>query len=326
MRRRDFIKGVAGSAFTWPIATRAQQPGMPIVGFLSARSQKDSMNLAPAFRAGLGEIGYNEGQNVTIEYRWAEGHYDRLPEFAGELLAHRVAAIVASSSAGALAAKAATSAIPIVFLTGEDPVQLGLVSTLNRPTGNVTGVTVLTNTLAPTQLQLLREVVPTATLIGFLANPMNPITETDVREVKSAASATRQQILVVNARNDGELETAFTALVQQHAGALLVMSDPFLLSRPQKIAALAARNALPVMHQFREFPAAGGLMSYGTDIADGYRQLGIYAGKILKGTKPADLPVQQSVKVELVVNVKTANALGITFPEAILQRADEVIE
>ena len=287
---------------------------------------KDSMNLAPAFRAGLGEIGYNEGQNVTIEYRWAEGHYDRLPEFAGELLAHRVAAIVASSSVGALAAKAATSAIPIVFLTGEDPVQLGLVSTLNRPTGNVTGVTVLTNTLAPKQLQLLREVVPTATLIGFLANPTNPITETDVREVKSAASATRQQILVVNARNDGELETAFTALVQQHAGALLVMSDPFLLSRPQKIAALAARNALPVMHQFREFPAAGGLMSYGTDIADGYRQLGIYAGKILKGTKPADLPVQQSVKVELVVNVKTANALGITFPEAILPRADEVIE
>jgi putative tryptophan/tyrosine transport system substrate-binding protein len=211
-------------------------------------------------------------------------------------------------------------------LTGEDPVQLGLVSTLNRPTGNVTGVTVLTNTLAPKQLQLLREVVPTATLIGFLANPMNPITETDVREVKSAASATRQQILVVNARNDGELETAFTALVQQHAGALLVMSDPFLLSRPQKIAALAARNALPVMHQFREFPAAGGLMSYGTDIGDGYRQLGIYAGKILKGTKPADPPVQQSVKVELVVNVKTANALGITFPEAILQRADEVIE
>ena len=287
---------------------------------------KDSMNLAPAFRAGLGEIGYNEGQNVTIEYRWAEGHYDRLPEFAGELLAHRVAAIVASSSVGALAAKAATSAIPIVFLTGEDPVQLGLVSTLNRPTGNVTGVTVLTNTLAPKQLQLLREVVPTATLIGFLANPTNPITETDVREVKSAASATRQRVLVVNARDDGELETAFTALVQKHAGALLVMSDPFLLSRPQKIAALAARNALPVMHQFREFPAAGGLMSYGTDIADGYRQLGIYAGKILKGTKPADLPVQQSVKVELVVNVKTAKALGITFPEAILQRADEVIE
>ena len=287
---------------------------------------KDSMNLAPAFRAGLGEIGYNEGQNVTIEYRWAEGHYDRLPEFAGELLAHRVAAIVASSSAGALAAKAATSAIPIVFLTGEDPVQIGLVSSLNRPDSNLTGVAVLTNTLAPKQLQLLREVVPTATLIGFLANPTNPITETDVRGVKSAASATRQQVLVVNARDDGELETAFTALVQQHAGALLVMSDPFLLSRPEKIVALAARNALPVMHQLREFPVAGGLMSYGTDIADAYRQLGIYAGKILNGAKPADLPVQQSVKVELVVNQNTAKALGITFPEAILQRADEVIE
>jgi putative tryptophan/tyrosine transport system substrate-binding protein len=207
-----------------------------------------------------------------------------------------------------------------------DPVQIGLVSSLNRPTGNVTGLAVLTNTLAPKQLQLMHEVVPTARLIGFLANPTNPVAETDVREVKSAASVTGQEILVVNASNDGELETAFTALVQQHAGALLVMSDPFLLSRPEKIAALATRIVLPVMHQIREFPVAGGLMSYGTDIADGYRQLGIYAGKILKGAKPADLPVQQSVKVELVVNVKTAKALGITFPEAILQRADEVIE
>ena len=201
-----------------------------------------------------------------------------------------------------------------------------MVSTLNRPTGNVTGVATLTNILAPKQLQLLRDVVPRATLIGFLANPTNPITETDVRGVKSAASATRQRVLVVNARDDGELETAFTALVQKHAGALLVMSDPFLLSRPEKIVALAARNALPVMHPYREFPMAGGLMSYGTDIADAYRHLGIYAGKILMGAKPADLPVQQSVKVELIVNVKTAKALGITFPEAILQRADEVIE
>jgi len=299
---------------------------MPVVGYLGARSREDSADLVAAFRAGLGETGFVEDRNMRIEFRWAEGHYDRFPALARELVAHQVAAIVAPSLASGLAAKAATSTIPIVFSTGVDPVQFGLVSSLNRPTGNVTGLAILTNTLAPKQLQLLREVVPTATLIGFFANPTNPIAESDVREVQSAAGATHQQILVVNTSNDGELETAFTGLVQQHAGALFVMSDPFLLSRPEKIVALATRNALPVMHQFREFPAAGGLMSYGTDIADGYRQLGIYAGKILKGAKPADLPVQQSVKVELVVNLKTAKALGITFPESILQRADEVIE
>ena len=241
-------------------------------------------------------------------------------------MARRVTAIVTTSLAGGLAAKSATSTIPVVFLTGVDPVQFGLVSSLNRPTGNVTGVAILIDTLAPKQLQLLREVVPTATLLGLLVNPTNPNAETNVREVKSAASAMHQQILVVNASNDAELETAFIALVQQHAGALLVMSDPFLQSRPEKIVTLAGRNALPVMHQFREFPAKGGLMSYGTDFADGFRQLGIYTGKIIKGAKPADLPIQQSVKVELVVNVKTAKSLGITFPEAILQRADEVIE
>ena len=234
-----------------------------------------------------------------------------------------MAAIVTTSFAGGLAAKAATSTIPVVFLTGVDPVQFGLVSSLNRPTGNATGVAILSNTLAPKQLQLLHEVVPTATL-GFLANPTNPVAETDVREVQSAASAMGRQILVVNASNDGELETAFAA--PTHAEALLVMSDPFLQSRFEKTAMLAARNALPVMHQFREFPVAGGLMSYGPIFADGWRQLGIYAGKILKGAKPADLPVQQSVKVELIINLKTAKALGITFPESILQRANEVIE
>ena len=326
MKRREFITLLGGAATARPLAALAQQPQMPVVGLLGARSQEDSPDLVAEFRAGLGETGFIEDHNVRIEFHWAEGHYDRFPALARELVAHRVAAIVTTSLAGGLAAKASTSTIPIVFSTGVDPVQFGLVSSLSRPTGNVTGVAILTNTLAPKQLQLLREVVPTATLIGFLANPTNPITETDVREVKSAASATRQRVLVVNARDDGELETAFTALVQKHAGALLVMSDPFLLSRPEKIVALAARNALPVMHPYREFPMAGGLMSYGTDIADAYRHLGIYAGKILMGAKPADLPVQQSVKVELIVNVKTAKALGITFPEAILQRADEVIE
>jgi len=326
MERREFIAVLGGAAVAWPLAARAQQAAMPVIGFLSPRSQEDSVGLVAALRAGLGETGFVEERNVRIEFRWAEGHYDRFPGLARDLVAHRVAAILTTSAAGALAAKAATSTIPIVFSTGADPIQLGLVSNLSRPTGNVTGVAILTNTLAPKQLQLLHEVVPSATLVGFLTNPTNPLAETDAREVKSAANATRQQLLIVNASNDEELDTAFTALVQQHAGALLVMSDPFLLSRPEKIAALAARNALPVMHQFREFPVAGGLMSYGTDFDHGYRQLGIYAGKILKGAKPADLPVQQSVKVELVVNVKTAKALGITFPEAILQRADEVIE
>jgi putative ABC transport system substrate-binding protein len=326
MERREFIAVLGGAAVAWPLVARAQQAAMPVIGFLSPRSQEDSIGLVAALRAGLGETGFVEERNVRIEFRWAEGHYDRFPGLARELVARRVAAILTTSAAGALAAKAATSTVPIVFSTGADPVQLGLFSNLSRPTGNVTGVAILTNMLAPKQLQLLHEVVPSATLVGFLTNPTNPLAETDAREVKSATNATRQQLVVVNASNDEELDTAFTALVQQHAGALLVMSDPFLLSRPEKIAALAARNALPVMHQFREFPVAGGLMSYGTDFDHGYRQLGIYAGKILKGAKPADLPVQQSVRVELVVNLKTAKALGITFPEAILQRADEVIE
>jgi putative ABC transport system substrate-binding protein len=326
MRRREFITLLGSAVATWPPAARAQQPGMPIVGFLSARSQEDSANLVPAFRAGLGETGYVEDHNVMIEFQWAEGRYDSLPAFARELVAHRVAAIVTTSLAGGLAAKAATSAIPIVFLTGVDPVQFGLVSSLSRPTGNVTGVAILTNTLAPKQLQLLHEVVPTAKFVAFLANPTNPAAESDIREVQSAANTTGQQILVVNASNDGELDAAFTALTQQHAGSLLVMSDPFLNGRIEKIVALAARYALPAMYQFREYPMAGGLMSYGTVLADAYHQMGIYVGKILKGAKPADLPVQQSVKVELLVNLKTAKALSITFPEALLQRADEVIE
>jgi putative ABC transport system substrate-binding protein len=277
-------------------------------------------------RAGLGETGFIEDRNVMIEFRWAKDHYDLLPALARDLVTLQVAAILASGVAACLAAKAATSTIPIVFLTGVDPIQLGLVTSLNRPTGNVTGVTILTNTLAPKQLQLLREVLPTATLVGFLANPKSPIVETDTRAVQSAASTTGQKILVVNASSDGELDTAFTALVQQHAEALLVMSDPFLNSRLEKIVALAARYTLPAMYQFREYPVAGGLMSYGTVLADAFHQMGIYTGKILKGAKPADLPVEQAVKVQLVINLKTAKALGITIPIPVLGRADEVIE
>jgi putative ABC transport system substrate-binding protein len=261
-----------------------------------------------------------------MEFGWADGHYDRLPALAGELVAHRVAVILTTSVAAGLAAKDATSSIPIVFLIGLDPVQFGLVSSLSRPTGNVTGVAILTNTLEPKQLQLLHEVAPTAKLVGFLANPTNPVAESDTRTVQSAASATGQQVLVVNASNDDELDAAFTTLTQQHAEALLVMADPFLNSRTNKIVALAARYALPAMYGWREFPVAGGLMSYGTVLADAFRQVGTYAGKILKGAKPADLPVQQSVKVEFVLNLKTAKTLGLTVPTALLTTADAVIE
>jgi putative tryptophan/tyrosine transport system substrate-binding protein len=326
VRRRDFIKVVAGSMTAWPLAVRAQQPAMPVVGFLSARSREDSADLLAAVRSGLGEHGFVEDHNVRIESRWANDQYDRLEPLARELVAHRVAAILTSGVAAALAAKAATSAIPIVFLIGFDPVQFGLVSSLNRPTGNVTGLAVLTNTLEPRQLQLLHEVVPATKMVGFLANPTNPGVESDTRVVQSAASTTQQQILVVNASSDGEIDTAFEALRQQHAETLLVMADPFLNSRPNKIVGLAARYAIPAMYPLREFPMAGGLMSYGTNLADGWRQIGIYGGKILKGAEPADLPVQQSVKVEFVINLKTANALGLTVPHGLLIAADEVIE
>jgi putative tryptophan/tyrosine transport system substrate-binding protein len=325
MKRREFITLVSSSAM-WPLTARAQQSAMPVVGFLGNRSPEDSADLLAALRAGLGETGFVEDRNVRIEFRWAESHYDRLPALARDLVAHQVAAILAPGVAACLAAKAATSSIPIVFLTGVDPIQFGLVSSLNRPTGNVTGVAVLINTLAPKQLQVLREVLPTATLVGFLTNPKNPAAESDLRDVKSAVSTTGQKILVVSASGDGELDTAFTALVQQHAQALLVMSDPFLNSRIEKTVALAARYALPAMYQSREYPMAGGLMSYGTALADAYRQMGIYVGKILKGTKPTDLPVQQAVKIQLVINLKTAKTLGITFPIPLLGRADEVIE
>ena len=325
MRRRDLIKSIVCAATAWPLTTHAQQ-SMPVVGFLSARSREDSADMLAALRAGLGEHGFVEDRNVRIESRWANDHYDRLAPLARELVAHRVAVILTSGVAAGLAAKAATSAIPVVFMIGFDPVQYGLVSSLSRPTGNVTGLAILTNTLEPRQLQLLHEVVPTAKLVGFLANPTNPGVESDTRVVQSAANSMEQQILVVNASNDGELDTAFEALAQQHVEALLVMADPFLLSRPAKIVALAARYALPAMYGWREFPMAGGLMSYGTELADAWRQIGLYGGKILKGAKPADLPVQQSVKVEFIINLKTANALGLTVPHGLLNAADEVIE
>jgi len=326
MKRRAFITLLGGAAaMWWPLAVRAQQP-TPVVGFLGSRSPDDSVDLVAAFRTGLNEMGFAENRNARIEFRWADGHYDRLSTLSADLVARQVTVICTWGLPGALAAKAATTKIPVIFSTGADPVEFGLVSSFSRPTGNLTGVAVLTNTLAPKQLELLHEVAPTARLIAFLANPRSPIAESDKRDLQSAANVTGQQILVVNASNEAELDLAFTAIAREHADALLVMSDPLLNSRPDKIVTLAARNALPAIYQWREFPLAGGLMSYGTINADSYRQVGIYAGKILNGAKPADLPVQQSVKVELIINLKTAKTLGITFPTTLLGRADEVIE
>ena len=271
-------------------------------------------------------MGFVEGRNVVIEWRWAGGHYDSLPTLAADLVARQVAVIAVVGATGARAAKAATSQIPIIFVTGADPVQLGLVSNLNRPDGNVTGVANLTSAVVPKQLELLYEPVPTTTLVGFLVNPMNSITETETRTVKLAAGTTRQQILVLHASKESELGNAFATLAQRHAGSLLVSADPFLFIQRDKIITLAARYALPAIYGAPEFAMAGGLMSYGISLVDPFRQLGVYAGKILNGAKPADLPVQQSVKVPLVINLKTAGVLGLTVPPQLLARADEVIE
>jgi putative ABC transport system substrate-binding protein len=299
---------------------------MPVVGFLGSRSPDDSADLVAAFRAGLSETGFVENRNVVIEYRWAEDQYDRLPMLVADLVAHQVAAIAALSTPGGLAAKTATSKIPIIFLTGADPVQLGLVNSINRPDGNLTGVAMLANTLAPKQLQLLRELAPKVTLVAFLSNPKNPNTKSETRNVQAAAGTTGQQILILSASNDSDLDSAFSVLVQQKAEALLVQSDPLFNARADKIVALATRYAIPAMHQSRDFPAAGGLMSYGTDLADGYRLVGVYTGKILQGMKPTDLPVQQLVKVQFVINLRTAKALGLNVPNTLIGRADEVIE
>jgi putative tryptophan/tyrosine transport system substrate-binding protein len=325
MKRREFITLLGGAA-AWPFAARAQQPAMPVIGFLSARSADSMTKFLAAFRSGLGESGYVEGRNVMIDFRGAEGRYDRLPGLAADLTARRVAVIVSPAMAPAFAAKAATATIPIVFLTGADPVQFGLVESLNRPGGNLTGLAVLDNTLVPKQLEMLHELVPSATLVAFLVNPKNPIAETDTKDLRAAASITRQQILVLNASTESDLNDAFTALTQQGANALLVQTDPLFIGLHHHIAALAARHRVPAVSSLREFVEAGGLMSYGTALVDAYRQLGLYAGKILKGAKASDLPVEQSVKVELLINLRVAKVLGLTIPPSLLARADEVIE
>ena len=327
MRRRDFIKVIAGSAVAWPFAARSQQPAMPVIGFLSSRSPTKSATVVAAFRQGLQESGYFDGQNAKIEFRWADGHYDRLPILASELVTRQVALIAATGDVvSALAAKGATSTLPIVFVIGGDPVSFNLVASFNRPGGNITGISLITNALGAKRLGLLHDLVPNATVTGLLVNPDNPNAEPVRKDVQEAADIIGQQICVVNAKNERDFEPAFAALVQQQVGGLVVASDPFLLSQREQLISLSARHKIPTIYEFREFATAGGLMSYGSNIADGYRQAGVYSGRILKGEKPADLPVVQSTKFEFVINLKTAKAFGLVIPPGLNSIADEVIE
>jgi putative ABC transport system substrate-binding protein len=327
VRRRDFITLLGGGVAAWPLAARAQQPGVPVIGYLTATSLGERPNLVAAFRRGLDEAGFVEGRNVAMEFREAEGQYDRLPALAADLVSRRAAVIVTTGPpAAALAAKSATATIPIVFLSGGDPITFGLVASFNRPGGNITGVSLFNVALVPKQLKLISELVPKTDVIAALVNPDNPNTETEERELEAAARALRLQIQVLRASAEKDFDPAFAAIVQQRAGAIIVSYDAFFSSRHNQLVALAARHAVPAVYHWREFVESGGLMSYGTSLTDAYRQVGIYTGKILKGEKPADLPVVQPTKFELVINLKTAKALGLTVPQSLLVAADEVIE
>jgi len=325
--RRKFLVMLGGAAAAWPLALRAQQAAMPVIGFLSGRSPGESESVEAAFRQGLKESGYAEGQNVHIAFRWAEGRYDRLPALLASLVDIRVAVIAAAGGqAVPLAAKAATSTIPIVFVSGEDPVKLGLVASLNRPGGSATGVSMFLSEMEAKRLALLHELVPTGTITGVIVNPSSPSIDTQLREINSAARALGRQIQIVNATNERELDAAFVSLAQSKVGALLIASNAYFTSRRDQIVALAAQRAIPAIYDQREFPMAGGLVSYGTNLSDSYRLMGVYTGKILKGEKPTDLPVQQSTKFELVISLKAAKAIGLDVPPTLLARADEVIE
>jgi putative ABC transport system substrate-binding protein len=324
MKRRAFIRLLGGMA-TWPLGAQAQQSAMPVVGFLSGRSSDEAASAVTAFRQGLAELGYVEGRNVIIEYRWAEGRYDRVPALAAELVARRVS-LIAAVGGSELGAKAATATIPIVFTTGGDPVELGLVASLNKPGGNITGVTVLASDLGAKRLGLLRQFAPNASGIGMLMNPDYPSTATEVREVQAAARSLGVHINVLNASTSREIDAAFATFGRERPDALFVGGDPFLLGRREQLVSLAASQALPTIYPQREYVDAGGLMSYGTSLADGYRQVGAYAGKILAGAKPASLPVLQPTKFDLVINLGTAKKLGLTIPTGVLALADEVIE
>jgi ABC-type uncharacterized transport system substrate-binding protein len=327
MNRRAFITLIGGTAAAWPRAARAQQPAMPVIGFLSSASPGRDAGRLAAFRQGLGETGCVEGRNVAIEYRWADEDIDRLPALAADLVARRVALIgVAGQVRGVLAAKAATSVIPIVFLTGADPVALGLVASLNRPGGNLTGITTLSVELEPKRLELLHDVLPAAASLGALLNRTNPNAELQSKALQPAAQKLGRKLQFFNAGSEHDLEAIFSSAREQQIGGLVIATDGLFISRGELLGALAQRHALPAVFQFQAFAAAGGLMSYGGSLAELYRQSGIYAGRILKGERPGDLPVQQVTKVELIVNLRTAKALGLDVPRTLIARADEVIE
>jgi putative ABC transport system substrate-binding protein len=326
MRRRDFITLVGVGVTSWPLAAQAQQPAVPVVGFLCPSSPEGYAIQASGFRRGLTEAGYNEGQNVAIEYRWADGHYDRLPEMASDLVRRNVAVIAAAAIPAAVAAKQVTNTVPIVFEVGADPVRFGLVASLSRPGGNVTGISNLSNQLVVKRIELMHQLLPSAGTLAVVLNPENPTFQILIDEARAAQNPLDVNIQFLQARTIGEIDAAFAKAVELRAGGLVIAADAYFVSKPKEIAALAKRYNIPTSHEVREFAVAGGLISYGADLGDAYRLAGVYAARILKGEKPAELPVQQSTKVQMTINLKSAKALGLTVPLPLLGRADEVIE